>query len=132
MGDGPPGIEQANALAEAQLTIQATFFANLDAQAVGFLGVSIALAALDITLRDVIGKFWWFPFVGFVVAAVLSVLAIIRLRAQTGPHLPEKTPSSLHSRRTTRPGRQSQEIRMSWDTNGGLCFGLPSCFWQVR
>jgi hypothetical protein len=85
---GPPGIEQANALAEAQLTMQATFVANLDARAVGYLGVSLALAALDITLRDAIGRAWWLPCAVSVVAAGLSILALTPLRFQLGPHLP--------------------------------------------
>ncbi|HET9847904.1 MAG TPA: hypothetical protein VFR68_05040 [Candidatus Dormibacteraeota bacterium] len=83
------GIDQANALAEAQLTIQATFITNLDARAVGYLGVSLALVALDITFRDGIGPVWWLPCVGFVIAAVLGILALTPLRFQLGPHLPD-------------------------------------------
>jgi hypothetical protein len=86
---GPPGIEQANALAEAQLTMQATFITNLDARAVGYLGLSLALGALDISLRDDIGGLWWLPVAGFVVAALLSTLALTPLRFQLGPHLPD-------------------------------------------
>jgi hypothetical protein len=86
---GPPGIDQANALAEAQLTMQAAFITNLDARAVGYLGVSLALAALDITLRDAIGKAWWLPCGVSVVAAIGSILALTPLRFQLGPHLPD-------------------------------------------
>lgn len=86
---GPPGIDQANALAEVQLTIQATFVANLDARAVGYLGVSLALVALAITFRDGIGRIWWVPCAGFVIAAVVSILALTPLRFQLGPHLPD-------------------------------------------
>ena len=92
MGDetvGPRGIDQANALAEAQLTIQTTFIANLDARAVGYLGVSLALLAVNITFRDGIGPTWWVPGAGFVIGGVLSILALTPLRFQLGPHLPE-------------------------------------------
>jgi hypothetical protein len=109
---GPPGIEQANALAEAQLTMQATFITNLDARAVGYLGLSLALGALDISLRDDIGGLWWLPVAGFVVAALLSILALTPLRFQLGPHLPDLDSEGRCSRPlplTTRSAPRSQE-----------------------
>jgi hypothetical protein len=68
--------------------MQAAFITNLDARAVGYLGVSLALAALDITLRDAIGAAWWLPCGVSAIAAVLSILALTPLRFQLGPHLP--------------------------------------------
>ncbi len=68
--------------------MQATFITNLDARGVGYLGFSLALGALDITLRDAIGKAWFLPSLIFLATALLSIFAVTPLRFQLGPHLP--------------------------------------------
>jgi hypothetical protein len=72
-------------LAETQLQIQAAAVSSRDAIAVGALGVDVALMAVAIPLRSLLGHDWWQLLIAAGVSGLLALAALLRAGLDLGP-----------------------------------------------
>jgi hypothetical protein len=80
-------LEPARNLAETQLQVQFTILAGLDTQALGILGVDVALAALAIAARGVLEKLWWAAVVALAVSGLACLVALLGSSDYVGPKI---------------------------------------------
>jgi hypothetical protein len=77
--------EPARSLAETQLQVQFTILGGLDTQALGILGVNVALAALAVAARSVLESFWWLSALGFAASGLACLVALFGSSDPVGP-----------------------------------------------
>ncbi len=76
---------RARSLAETQLQVQFTILGGLDTQALGILGVNVALAALAVAAQSVLESFWWLSVLGFAASGVACLVALFGSSDPVGP-----------------------------------------------
>jgi apolipoprotein N-acyltransferase len=79
--------EPARSLAETQLQLQFAVLGGLDAQALGILGVDVALAAIAIAAKSVLERMWWLTLLGLAASAIACFVALIGSEDRVGPKI---------------------------------------------
>lgn len=69
-------LDSALALAQTQLSAQATDDAGFDSRTTGLVGLNGALLAADIAAKDVLGALWWTPLIVLVISTGMLLVTL--------------------------------------------------------
>ena len=83
--------EPVRSLAETQLQIQFAVLGGLDTQALGILGVDVALAAVAVAAESILEHLWWLSLLGLAASAIACVVALVGSDDRVGPKIAEAT-----------------------------------------
>jgi hypothetical protein len=79
--------EPARSLAETQLQIQFAVLGGLDTQALGILGVDVALAAVVVAAQSILERLWWLSLLGLAASGIACFIALIGSEDRVGPKI---------------------------------------------
>jgi hypothetical protein len=77
--------EAARSLAETQLQVQFAILGGLDTQALGILGVDVALAAVTVAAQSILERLWWLPLTGLTASGLACFVALVGSSDRMGP-----------------------------------------------
>jgi hypothetical protein len=83
----PGRYEPARSLAETQLQLQFAVIGGLDTQALGILGVDVALAAVAVAAQSTLERLWWLALPGLAASAIACFVALIGSEDRVGPKI---------------------------------------------
>jgi hypothetical protein len=79
--------EPVRSLAETQLQIQYAVLGGLDTQALGILGVDVALAAVAVAAQSILEHLWWMSLIGLAASATVCFVALVGSDDRVGPKI---------------------------------------------
>lgn len=79
--------EPARSLAETQLQLQFAVLGGLDTQALGILGVDVALVAVAVAAQSILERLWWLVLLGLAASAIMCFIALIGSEDRVGPKI---------------------------------------------
>jgi hypothetical protein len=79
--------EPVRSLAETQLQIQYAVLGGLDTQALGILGVDVALAAVAVAAQSILEQLWWMTLLGLAASAIVCFVALVGSDDRVGPKI---------------------------------------------
>jgi hypothetical protein len=91
-------LERLIALAEAQIAASLARAANLDAQALGLIGLNAVFAAAALAAQQQLGDLWWIPMPGLALSIGAGAWVIAVTRFDLGP-----SPGDFYTRTADEP-----------------------------